>query len=314
MKASTIHERHLGWDRALAPVRRVVPGAALDFECLDASGGQLDAGSGVDALESWDLRRVNPLSGPVAIEGARPGDALRVHVVGLEPADWGWTAILPGFGLLADDFDQPWLHVSRCGSQGIEFAEGLRLPPRPFPGTLGVAPAEPGTHSVMPPRRVGGNLDCRDVVEGSVLTLPVEVEDALFSVGDPHAAQGEGEVCGTAVETPMRVRLRFELARGAAPAMPRIEVPPGPPRVEVERGFQVFTGVGPDLFGAARDAVRGAIDFLVDDAGLSPEAAYALCSTSGDLRLSEVVNAPNWVVSLALPRVVLERSGAPGAR
>jgi acetamidase/formamidase len=300
------HEHHLGWDRRFAPVRRIAPGDTVAFACLDASNGQIDEHSDVGALAGYDAALVNPVTGPIAIDGARPGDALRVRVLDLAPVGWGWTAILPGVGLLADDFPDPWLNIARYDEREIAFRDGIRLPTRPFLGTLGVAPAVEGLHSVIPPRRVGGNLDCRDVIEGAVVTLPIEVEDALFSVGDPHAAQGEGEVCGTAIETPMQVRLSFELVRDGAPSMPHLDVPPGPLRSESERGWWVQTGVGTDLHQAARDAVRGTIDRVVAETRLDAATAYALCSVAGDLRVSEIVNAPNWVVSMALPRAVLD--------
>nr|BAL49703.1 amidase [Thermus sp. O-3-1] len=299
----TIHREHhhFGWDNGLPPVARVFPGEVVEFEVVDASGGQLTPGATAEDVARLDFARVNPVTGPVLVDGAEPGDALVVEVVGLEGSGWGWTAIIPGFGLLAEDFPNPHLHFSQYHLGGVEFLPGVRLPYRPFPGTIGVAPAAPGVHSVVPPREVGGNLDIRDLVEGARLFLPVQVPGALFSVGDTHAVQGDGEVCGTAVESPMRIALRFDLRKEARIPRPAFEVPRGSAKVPGERGFFATTGIAPDLMLAAKDAVRYMIDHLGREYGLSPEKAYMLCSVAVDLRISEVVDAPNWVVSAYLP-------------
>ncbi len=302
----TIHQEHhhFGWDNSLPPVARVFPGEVVTFEVVDASGGQLAPGSTAEDVARLDFARVNPVTGPVFVEGAEPGDALVVEVVGLEGSGWGWTAIIPGFGLLAEDFPEPHLHFSHYSLDGVEFLPGVRLPHRPFPGTIGVAPAAPGVHSVVPPREVGGNLDIRDLVEGARLYLPVQVPGALFSVGDTHATQGDGEVCGTAVESPMRIALRFDLRKGAHLPRPAFETP-GRVREGLEsRGFFATTGIAPDLMVAAKDAVRYMIDHLGREYGLSSEMAYMLCSVAVDLRISEVVDTPNWVVSAYLPKGV----------
>ncbi len=226
-------------------------------------------------------------------------------IAGLATSGWGWTGILPDFGLLADEFPQHHLIISRHDERTIEFLPGTRLPLRPFIGTLGVAPAASGRHSVIPPRRVGGNMDCRDLVAGSRVILPVEVAGALLSVGDTHAAQGDGEVCGTAIESPMSCQLQIDLLKDAAPAYPQLEVPAGPLRRENDQGFLVTTGIGADLMTATRDAVRGLIDVLGQRHGMRPEDAYCLASVSADLHISEVVDAPNWMVSAYFPNAVM---------
>ena len=182
------------------------------------------------------------MTGPVFIDGAKPGDALKVTIEGFEPSGWGWTANIPGFGLLADQFPEPALHIWRYDPATMApamYGPGGRVPLKPFTGTIGVAPAEPGLHSIVPPRRVGGNMDIRDLAAGAELYLPVEVEGALFSVGDTHAAQGDGEVCGTAIESPMTVALTFELVKGASLRFPALHhARPGhpPPRRQGLRG------------------------------------------------------------------------------
>jgi acetamidase/formamidase len=227
------------------------------------------------------------------------------------PRDWGWTALIPGFGLLADEFPEPWLRISGVEAERgrVVFAEGIELPYEPFPGTIGVAPAEPGTHSIVPPSRWGGNMDTKHLRVGTTLYLPVGVNGALFSVGDTHSAQGDGEVCGTAIETAMDVSLRLSVRRDFRIDAPQYRVPPGAlPRAEVT-GYHVSTGVAPDLMEATKQAVRATMEHLVDRHGLSREEAYALCSVAVDLRIHEVVDAPNWVVGAFLPDDIFTGGG-----
>lgn len=301
------HQSHIGWDNANAPELRIAPGDVVSFETLDASGGQLTPEATVADVGRLDFSRINPVTGPVFIDGAAPGDALRVTVEEFAPSGWGWTANIPGFGLLADQFPDAALALWSYDPQAMApalFGSFARVPLKPFCGTIGVAPAAPGQHSIVPPRRVGGNMDLRDIAAGAELLLPVEVAGALFSVGDTHAAQGDGEVCGTAIESPMRVTLRFELLKAAAPRFPRL-VLPGPLTRHLDgEGYEVTTGIGPDLMQGARDAVAEMIDLLTARHGMDPVQAYMLCSVSADLRISEIVDMPNWVVSLYLPRVV----------
>ncbi|MFT8245926.1 acetamidase/formamidase family protein [Roseomonas sp. BN140053] len=303
------HQHHHGWNNANPPALRVAPGESVVFETVDSSGGQLSPTSTLDTLRALDFSRVNPVTGPVHVDGAEPGDALAVHIEHFAPSGWGWTANIPGFGLLADQFPDPALHLWQYDAGTLApaaFGRLARVPLKPFAGTIGLAPAEPGPHSVVPPRRVGGNLDIRDLGAGTTLILPVEVAGALFSVGDTHAAQGDGEVCGTAIESPMTVALRFELLKGAAPRFPRLELPGPVTRHLDSRGYDVTTGIGPDLHGCARDAVSGMIELLVARHGMQPVEAYMLCSVAGDLRVSEIVDVPNMVVSLYLPRVLFD--------
>lgn len=299
------HQHHLGWNRDFTPAQTIAPGERIEFDCQDASGGQVTPASTLADFRHYDTSQANPLTGPIYIDSAEPGDALAINIEGFTTSGWGWTGILPDFGLLADDFAGHHLIISRHDDQTIEFLPGVRLSLRPFIGTLGVAPAAAGMHSVIPPRRVGGNMDCRDLITGSRLILPVEVPGALLSAGDTHAAQGDGEVCGTAIESPMRVLMRVELLKQAAPDYPQFEVPAGPLRLENRLGFHVTTGINPDLMTAARDAVRGLIDELTARHGLSPEAAYCLASVAADLHISEIVDAPNWVVTAYFPNAVI---------
>jgi acetamidase/formamidase len=303
------HRHHFGWDNANPPALTVAPGETVAFETVDASGAQLSPDSSVADVARLDFAKVNPVTGPVYVDGAKPGDALKVTVVSFAPSGWGWTASIPGFGLLADQFPEPALHLWTYDPTTLAaamYGPGGRVPLKPFAGTIGVAPAEAGPHSIVPPRRVGGNMDVRDLAAGTTLYLPVEVEGALFSVGDTHAAQGDGEVCGTAIESPMTVMLTFDLVKGANLAFPRFTTAGPVNRHFDEQGYEVTTGIGPDLFAAARAATSGMIEMLAGGHGMAPVDAYMLCSVCADLRISEIVDQPNWVVSMYFPRVVLE--------
>jgi len=299
----TLHDaaRHLGWDRALAPALRVAPGDAFELEIRDAGDGQITPDSTAADVARLDPARANPLTGPIHVDGARPGDTLAVEVLGFTLSGWGWTALIPGFGLLAEDFPEPFLQLSRHDAERVTFAPGIELPTRPFPGTVGVAPAEEGRHDTIPPRAVGGHLDAADLVEGARLLLPVAVPGALLSVGDTHAAQGRGEVCGTAIETPTRIALRVDLLREGPPIRrPQLELPTR--RRAADTGpARAVLGVGPDLRQAARDAVRDLVDHVSRRHGLAPELAYCLLSVAADLHVEELVNQPHWVVSATLP-------------
>ena len=312
----TIHgaQHHFGWDNSIPPVKTVTPGSTVLFNCMDSSAGQLGPKSTVADVSALDFGKINPVSGPVYIDGAEPGDALKITIEGFAPRKtdgtaWGWTANIPGFGLLADQFKDPALTIWTYDAATLApalWGDMGRVPLKPFTGTIGVALAEPGQHSIVPPRRTGGNLDIRDLSNGTEIYLPVEVPGALFSVGDTHAAQGDGEVCGTAIESPMDVTLTLDLVKDANLSMPRFTTP-GPVTNHLDaKGYEVTTGIGPDLMSGARDAVAAMIDLLTARHGMSAVDAYMLVSTCGDLRISEIVDQPNWVVSFYFPRIVLD--------
>ena len=307
----TIHgaHHHFGWDHSIPPVETVAPGSTVFFECNDSSAGQLTPDATVADVANLDFGKVNPVTGPVHVDGAEPGDAIKITIHQFEPSGFGWTANIPGFGLLADQFTDPALHVwsyDKASMAPALYGPGGRVPLKPFAGTIGLALAEPGHHSVVPPRRVGGNMDIRDVAAGCTLYLPVEVAGGLFSIGDTHAAQGDGEVCGTAIESPMNVTLTLDLIKGADLAMPRFTTPGPVSRHLDDKGYEVTTGIGEDLFAGARAAVGQMVDLLAGRYNMAAVDAYMLCSVCGDLRISEIVDQPNWVVSFYFPRIVLE--------
>ena len=294
---------HGAWDRDLEPALEVEDGELVELHVPDASRDQIGEAAVAADLASVDFDLMNPVAGPVFVRGARPGDVLEVEVLEVRTQAWGWTAIVPGFGLLADDFPAPWLRISRIEDGRVLFGDRFELPCRPFPGTIGVAPESPGPHSVIPPSRFGGNIDVRHLTAGATLFLPVGVDGALFSAGDGHAAQGDGEVCGSAIETGMEILLRLGVRRDIQIGAPQLLVPTVAP--PVPGSVHITTGIGENLHEAARSAARAMIDLLSGRFGLAPEEAYALTSIAGDLRIHEIVNAPRWVVGMALPAAVL---------
>jgi acetamidase/formamidase len=296
------------WDNSFEPALEIESGETVLLHVRDASDEQINAASGVEDVAKLDFSHVNPVSGPIFVKGAQPGDALAVELLEFSPQTWGWTAIIPGFGLLADEFPDPWLRISAVdGAAGrVRFSDRVSLPFRPFPGTLGVALPEPGQHSIVPPSRFGGNMDTKHLNPGVTLYLPVGVEGALFSLGDTHAAQGDGEVCGTAIETAMDVVLRLRVRKDVRVDAPQYDVPAGAIAAHEQTSYHVCTGVGPDLMEASKDAIRATIAWLGDAHGLDREEAYAIASVACDLRIHEVVDAPNWVVGCFIPESIFE--------
>ncbi|MGI3168578.1 acetamidase/formamidase family protein [Pseudooceanicola sp. C21-150M6] len=302
------HHHHHGWDNSIAPALTVKPGETVEIDTVDSSGGQLSATATLDDLKALDFGKVNPVTGPIHIDGAEPGDAVAITFLDFAPSGWGWTANIPGFGLLADAFPDPALHIWTYDTslgKPAAFSPMGAVAMKPFVGTVGLALAEPGLHSVVPPRRVGGNLDIRDNSKGTTLYLPVEVAGGLLSLGDTHAAQGDGEICGTAIESPMSVQVKIDLVKDANYPVPRLETS-GPVTNHIDgMGYQVTTGIGPDLMQASKDAVSGMIDWICQATKMSAVEAYMLCSVAGDLRISEIVDMPNWTVSFYFPKSVL---------
>jgi acetamidase/formamidase len=333
-------------------------GEAVQFLCRDA----LDIGTAArsltpDGILTLDLAKVHPLTGPVSIEGAEPGDMLEVEVVDVAPlVDFGYVTIGPVLGLfgsLQPDILAPF-HAFTEASQlsdptpgkiagaipdnqpfntgapfvqiftfnkgqntgfasfvGKDTGKKAQIPIAPFMGVYGVAPLRKGMYRTVPPNvsgGMGGNTDIKQFTKGSKLYYPVYVNGAKFSVGDGHMAQGDGEICVTAIETLMGVTCRFKVIKNTIIESPQAIVPLANPTdfgltPEMRsKGFYQTTGVGPDLMSDAKQAVRAMIEWLVRDQGLSLHEAYAICSVAGDLKISEIVDVPNWVVSMTVPR------------
>ena len=299
---------HYAWDNALEPVLRIAPGDCVTFETWDASGHDIQrTWTSADAAKRQRRPGVgHALTGPVAVEGARAGQTLVVEVLEVSPAAWGWTSFSPGRGLLPDDFPDAYLRIWDLeDGQSARGLESVRVPLAPFCGVMGVALAEPGVHSTIPPRRVGGNMDVRQLMAAATLYLPIEVDGALFSVGDAHGAQGDGEVCITAIEMDSVARLRFSLS-DVAIREPQLRIQR--PATVIGGAYHGCTAHAPDLMQASRNATRWLIEWLCREAHLSAEDAYVLASIAAELRLSQVVDAPNWTVTAFFPLAVLEES------
>jgi len=291
-----------GWDRTHEPLLVVPSGAEIVVDAAECSNGQVGPDSTAEAIATIDFAQVDPIAGPVFVEGARPGDALQVDILDLELGSYGWSANYPGSGLLPEDFPDPWLYVWDISGPRAPYLGGISVPLEPMVGIVGCTPAAPGPHSSIPPLRTGGNLDIKHIGIGSTIYLPVEVEGAGLGMGDAHAAQGDGEVGGSGIEAPMRITARVTVRRDLDIEQPEYEV-----RRPLERasaaaaGYYVTTGVGPDLFEASKTAVRRMIVRLERTRGLTPIEAYELCSVALDLKISEIVDYPNFVVSAFLP-------------
>ncbi len=310
----TVHvardRHHLTWDAAIPPVATVASGDEILFDLLDASCGQIERTSTAETLRTLDFARLDQVNGPIFVEGAEPGDVLEIAFIEIATADWGWTALIPGFGLLADEFPEPALKIWTLEGgpdATAAFAPGIGVPIAPFCGEIGVAPPpHAGALSTIPPYRHGGNIDTKHVTVGARLFLPVQTHGALFSLGDGHAAQGDGEVCGTAIETPVRATVRLTVRRDLALDGPQL-VTPGPLAARTNvAGFRAALGVGPDFTLAARDAIRATIEYLERERGLTRIEAYMLCSVAVDLKICEIVDAPNWVVGAFLPLSIFD--------
>ncbi len=345
---------HNRWHEAIPPVLRVRPGDGVVLETRDAFDGQLTDASTVDDVARADLNPVHPLTGPVYVEGAEPGDLLEVRIGEITPQPFGYTVQVPGFGFLRDDFPEPHIVRWRIADGWAESDDlpGVRIPGAPFMGVIGVAPsaelretqrareaelaarggvalppdpagavpsdsrlAAEGLRTV-PPRETGGNLDIKQLAAGTTLLIPVWTPGALFSVGDAHFAQGDGEACGTAIEMAATFSGELHLRKGEAARRDIRSVQFSreeyvvAPEFQAPRRFYATTGMSVRADGrnesedatlAARNALLAMIDYLVSERGFDRQQAYALCSVAVDLKVSELVDVPNFVVSAFLP-------------
>jgi acetamidase/formamidase len=293
---------HTSWDNSLDPELRVEPGEVVRFDCLNDSGPRITPETtGADLPDTEFIG--HHLTGPVAVDGADPGDVLQIDILDVETADWGYTMIRSGErekGLLPEAFPDPVLYHWDIDDDVAHFEHGIEVPTAPFPGVVGVAPEAAGEHHTGPPRHVGGNMDIKHLTAGSTVYLPVAVDDALFSIGDGHAAQGDGEVCISAIETPTTITARFDVREDLTLESPQFHTTgPFTPSGRDEPTYAT-TGIRDDLMDATKDAIRGMVAHLHDQRGLSREDAYILCSVAADLKINEVVDEPNWVVSAYL--------------
>jgi acetamidase/formamidase len=217
---------HSRWNRALPPRLAIAPGDTVHVECVDASGAQVRPGMSVADYLTIDRERIHALTGPIFVEGADPGDVLQIEVLKVAHKGWGWTSVIPGLGFLKERFSEPYLFHWTLKDKVTASLNPAVVPLRPFCGVMGVAQAEDGDFRTRPPGNFGGNVDVRELCGGAKLYLPVLNPGALFSVGDGHAAQGDGEVCINGIECPADVTLRFHVHKGRALTGPIIDSGP----------------------------------------------------------------------------------------
>jgi acetamidase/formamidase len=304
-------EHHLGrtpwhhrWERDEEPTLTIESGDVVEFDLEMAGAGQIHEGDGYEDT-CFDFDTIYRLLGPVFVTGAGPGDTLRVDILAMTPGDWGWCGSEPDLGLLPDDFPEPFVKTFDLrNGEAVHVCPQVTVPLAPFLGTMGTQPNSPSSASAFPPHQGGGNIDTRHLTAGSILWLPVWCDGALFSCGDPHGAQGDGEVCLAALECDMRARLRFTIERRTLPR-PRFQTPGALTPLVEARGHHGSMGIGPDLMDGARNAVRDTIAWLVQDHGLTREDAYVTCSLAGDLKMLEVVDGGMWNVGFTVPLGIL---------
>jgi acetamidase/formamidase len=292
--------QHHSWDNTLEPTLTVAAGDTVHYDLLMAGHGQVHEGDAFGDTK-FDFDTLYNLLGPLYVEDAKPGDTLKVEILELTPGDWGWCVIMADLGTLPDEFPNPYLRTFDLrGTDVLEFVAGVQIPFAPFLGTVGAHPDDPATASAFPPHKGAGNIDTRHLTAGSTLWLPVWCEGALFSCGDPHAMQGDGEVCVAAMECDMRAKLRFSVEQRTIP-VPYFQTAGAlTPKVDAA-GHHGAMGIAPDLMEGTRKAISGMVKWIVDEHGLSREDAYMLCSLAADLKILEVVDAGMWNVGLTLP-------------
>jgi formamidase len=339
---------HNRWHPAIPPVLRLDAGDEARLDTIDALDCQIDLSGGPPDPARWDLGAAHPLTGPIWINQAEPGDLLEVQLRDIVPGSVGWTMEVAGFGFLRDLFHEPYLvrWQMAAGFAHSPDLPGVRIPEASFPGVMGVSPSleqvdriitrehaamlrggvamPPDAHAAIPaiepiasrglrtipPRENGGNLDVKQLVKGTTLYLPVWTDGALFSIGDAHFAQGDGEVCGSAIEMAATFHLRFDLHKQAARER-RIRGAQfsGVISAAASRPYYATTGLSmrgdevqesEDATLAARNALMAMIDYL-QSRSYTRQQAYAICSVAVDLRISEVVDVPNFVVTATLP-------------
>ena len=303
LSAEPIHSR---WNRNLEPRIEIASGDAVHIECLDSTGAQVRPATTLDQFLGIDRSRIHALTGPIFITGSAPGDTLEIEVLEVNHKGWGWSSVIPGLGFLKERFAEPFLFHWALEDDITRSLYPAIVALRPFCGVMGVAPAEDGEFRTRPPGLFGGNMDVRELCAGASLYLPVLNAGALFSAGDAHAAQGDGEVCINGIECPADVTLRFRVHKKRALSGPLIEsAETKAPDAAPDSWIVVESGSDPTA--AARAATSRMIDLLAEHWGFSPTHAYLLCSVAMKLRLSQVVNEPMFTISAAIPKQILPK-------
>ena len=303
----TTHTRNR-WNRDYPPALTIAPGDTVAFHMKDSSDGQVHPGMTPAEFALIDRLRIHAITGPVAVDGATPGDALEIEILDYQHQGWAWTSIIPGLGLLGDEFTECDLHLWKLDGTQARSMPGVTLDLHPFCGIIGVQRAEAGEFRTRAPGPFGGNMDVRHLGIGTRLFLPVFTPGAGLCAGDAHAAQGDGEVSINGMEAPMTVTMRVHLRKRHPLAAPYALTLPAlvPPRY-LTRPFHVFIESHEDLREAARGAVRRAVVYLQERLGLTRARALILCSVVLDLKISQLVNAPVSTVSAYLPEAIFDQ-------
>jgi len=293
----TAEQTHNKFSSAIPPAIKVPSGSVIEVYTKEASDEQITVDSAVEDVVNMKSEPIHPLTGPVYVEGAEPGDILAVKLHKIELGEYGWQAIVPGFGFLADEFSEAKLKIFNLGAdkESIKFTDKISIRLKPFAGVMGVAPKTDEMLVTGPPRANGGNMDDPSLVEGTTVYFPVFVKGALFSIGDAHAVQGYGEVCGTAIEAPVRIVYEVNVIKGRKIAEPQYETDE----------YYAVTGFGTTIDEAAKKATCYMVDYLAAEHGLSRADAYMLCSLAGDLKIAEVVDVPHMLVTMHISKDVL---------
>jgi acetamidase/formamidase len=290
---------HKTWNRLEKPILFIRPGDEVTINAPDASNGEITRSSTTADVENIDYRKLDPLAGPIYVEGAKPGDALEIEVRDLKILGWGWSAVLPDFGLLSEEIRDVYLKIWELDRDHIQMPNGATFKLRPMIGCIGVAPGADGDYASITPTNAAGNIDIKYLGVGAKLYVPVFNDGALLSAADGHAIQGDGEISGTAIECPMQMTFSVNLIRNAGLQAPELLVGN---TFAAEEGYRIFTGIEPDLMQAAKEAVKRAIPTLARAQDVSELEAYSMLGLVGDLRIHEIVDKPNWVVGCMLPR------------
>ncbi len=293
------------WDNSVAPRITINSGETLYVEMMDSSGGQVYPGMTVEAFQQIDFTLIHALTGPIAIHGAEPGDVVKIEILAYHHHGWAWTSVIPERCFLPEDFRNFYLHHWELADRQTASMPGLLLDLDPFCGIIGVQQAIPGSFRTRPPGAFGGNMDVKQLTAGATLYLPVFTPGAGLCVGDAHAAQGDGEVSINGMEAPMDVELRVTLEKQRPLVGPYLVTNPQLLSARYQtKPHHAFISSGPDLLECAKGAVRRAIDYLMQRLGLSAEQSLVVCSVALDLKLSQVVNLPNYTVTATLPEAI----------
>ena len=296
----TADQKHNKFSSLIPPVLKVKSGSVIKADAYEASDNQLHRNATLEDLINIDFGPIHAMTGPVYVEEAEVGDILAVDLLKVELGDYGWQAIVGGFGFLAERFPNPKLNIHEIDilNKTTMFNDKIKIPLKPFPGIMGVAPNTEEMLSTIPPRANGGNMDDPSLVEGTTVYFPVFVKGALFSIGDGHAVQGYGEVCGSAIEAPMTFTFRLRVLKNKPPIQE--------PQYETDDYYAV-TGFGTTIDIATKKTVNYMVDYLTNNYNVLPEDAYMLCSLVGDLKIAEVVDVPNMLVTMHFPKYIINQ-------